>query len=180
MAPSFFSKRLALAFGLLVLTSPSLSAADNAHPAFHRGLLLDFQHMYGVDGPFIGDANAIGGIEGDELPWDVGLAQGRLDANGNLLLHVRGVVFKNDPSVPPDLRGINDETEFRAAVVCLTEQGTGVAQQAVFTMGFPATRSGDATIRAHLTLPNPCVAPIVLVLAGSEEKWFAVNGFEAE
>jgi hypothetical protein len=29
-------------------------------------------------------------------------------------------------------------------------------------------------------LTNPCIAPIVFILAGSEDKWFAVNGFESE
>jgi len=35
-------------------------------------------------------------------------------------------------------------------------------------------------IDAHVTLPDPCVASAVFVLAGSEEKWFAVTGFETE
>lgn len=39
---------------------------------------------------------------------------------------------------------------------------------------------GDSSIRATVNLPNPCVAPIIMVLAGSEDKWFAVTGFEAE
>jgi len=43
-------------------------------------------------------------------------------------------------------------------------------------------RPGPAThyIKAKIDLPNPCVAPIITVLAGSEDKWFAVTGFEAE
>jgi hypothetical protein len=135
--------------------------------------------MYGVDGPFLQDGTPIGGIPGDEQPWEVKSAIGRLGANGDLLLRVRGVVFANDPSVPPELRGINDEAQFRAAVVCMTEENGQAAQRAVFTQGFPATRTGDSLIHAHLTLPSPCIAPIVLVLAGSEDKWFAVNGFEA-
>jgi hypothetical protein len=48
------------------------------------------------------------------------------------------------------------------------------------TEGFPATPTGDSVIHADIELPNPCVAPIVMVLAGSENKWFAVTGFEAE
>jgi hypothetical protein len=35
---------------------------------------------------------------------------------------------------------------------------------------------GDSTIDTMVTLPNPCVAPIVFVVAGSEDKWFAVTG----
>jgi hypothetical protein len=31
-----------------------------------------------------------------------------------------------------------------------------------------------------VTLPNPCVAPVVFILAGSEDKWFAVTGFESK
>jgi len=39
----------------------------------------------------------------------------------------------------------------------------------VFTAGFPATvTGGDSDIDAIITLPNPCVAPIVFVIAGSE------------
>jgi hypothetical protein len=144
-----------------------------------RGVLLAFQHMYGVDAPFLEGGPTIGGIPGDEQPGEVRSAIGRLGADGALLLRVRGVVFANDPSVPPDLRGINDETQFRAAVVCTTEENGQATQRAVFTSGFPATRSGDSLIHARLTLPSPCIAPIVLVLAGSEDKWFAIDGFEA-
>ena len=50
----------------------------------------------------------------------------------------------------------------------------------VETAGFPATPTGNSFIHAKVALPNPCVAPIVMVLAGSEEKWFSLTGFEAE
>jgi hypothetical protein len=93
---------------------------------------------------------------------------------------VRGLVFKNDPSVPPELRGQNDEDEFRALASCLTEEGDAVVTKNVITAGFPATTNGDSFIKATIELPNPCVAPIIMVLAGSEDKWFAVTGFEAE
>src|SRR5262249_40968097 len=49
----------------------------------------------------------------------------------------------------------------------------------VTTAGFPASASGDSDIDAQLALPSPCVAPVVFILAGSEDKWFAVTGFEA-
>jgi hypothetical protein len=55
-----------------------------------------------------------------------------------------------------------------------------VVTKNVVTQGFPATVEGDSVIKAQIELPNPCVAPIVMVLAGLEEKWFAVTGFEAE
>ncbi|HXZ85637.1 MAG TPA: hypothetical protein VEI82_09125, partial [Myxococcota bacterium] len=34
-------------------------------------LLLAFGSMYGVDGPFVGDANPIRDVIGDETPWTV-------------------------------------------------------------------------------------------------------------
>jgi hypothetical protein len=157
--------------------------SDKHHGKGHheRGnTLLQFQHMYGVDGPFVGDANPIRGVPGDELPWTIALARGRLDTDGHLSLIVRGLVFTNDEVVPPELRGTNDETQFRALVSCLSEEGTSVVERNVVSDPFPATPQGDSRIDAHLVLPNPCVAPIVMVLAGSEDKWFAVDGNETQ
>ena len=142
--------------------------------------LLQFRTMFGVDGAFVGDTNPVDDIPGDELPWEIASARGQLDTEGDLFLAVRGIVFKDDPSVPPALRGINDETEFRAAVSCLTDQGGQVVRSNVITGGFPANKHGDSVIDAHVTLPDPCIAPAVFVLAGSENKWFAVTGFETE
>jgi hypothetical protein len=154
--------------------------AQDAHDARDSKTLAAFNTMYGVDGPFVGEAFPIRDIPGDELPWTVREARGRLDSDGHLTIQVRGLVFTDDPEVPPDLRGKNDEAQFRGAVSCLTEEGDAVVTKNVITQGFAATSSGNSTIRATVTLPNPCVAPIIMVLAGSEDKWFAVAGFEAE
>jgi len=137
--------------------------------------------MYGVDGPFVGDANPIRGVVGDELPWEVASARGRLDTDGHLRIHVRGLVFTHDPEVPPDKQGINDEEDFRALVSCLSEDESqsAITTVNVTTEGFPATPTGDSDIDAMVALPSPCVAPIVFVLSGSEDKWFAVVGFES-
>jgi hypothetical protein len=168
--------RTAVIVGFLVV----LAIATDV-PAKHEShTLLAFATMYGVDGPFIGETNAIRGVIGDELPWEITVGKGSLKTNGHLKVKVRGLVFKDAPGVPADKIGINDEAEFRALVSCLTEQGTLVVTANVTTGGFPATKSGNADIDAMVTLPNPCVAPIVFVLSGSEDKWFSVAGFEAE
>jgi hypothetical protein len=136
--------------------------------------------MYGVDGPFVGEENPIRGVIGDELPWEIAqFIRGNLNTAGRLKIAVRGLVFKDDPSVPPELIGKNDETEFRGLVSCLTEKKNRVVTKNVITEGFPATVDGNSFINAKIELPNPCVAPIIMVLAGSENKWFAVTGFEA-
>jgi len=141
--------------------------------------LLAFHSMYGVDGPFVGNTFPLRGFPGDELPWTIASAVGRLDTDGHLTIQVRGLVFTDDEVVPPDLRGINDEPTFRAAVSCTTEEGDSVVRRNVVTQPFPATRTGNSKILATVELPNPCVAPTILILAGSEDKWFAVVGFEA-
>jgi hypothetical protein len=146
--------------------------------------VLNFTSMVGVDDAFI-DNTVVRGVMGDELPWDVGTVDGSLTTDGHLHLAVTGIVFSNDPRVPVNLRGINDEEEFRAVVSCLTNgprpgghgRGHGLVEtRNIFTDGFPATRTGDSTIDTMVTLPNPCVAPIVFVMSGSENKWFAVTG----
>src|SRR5207248_9006432 len=115
---------LAIAFlflaGLFTFMAPS-EAGGFGIP--HAKTILAFRTMYGVDGPFVGKANPIRGVIGDELPWEIRKAVGKLDTNGRLKILVRGLVFKDDPSVPMNLRGKNDEAEFRGLVSCLTEEG---------------------------------------------------------
>ncbi|MBC7537656.1 MAG: hypothetical protein H7281_02450 [Bacteriovorax sp.] len=48
------------------------------------------------------------------------------------------------------------------------------------TNGFPATTTVNSEMKTKITLPESCVAPVVFVMAGSEEKWFSVTGAEME
>ncbi len=148
-----------------------------AHAAQPGTVILSFGTMYGVDGPFI-DSTFIRGVRGDELPWIVGSARGSLTTDGHLRLGVRGIVFANDASVPANLRGINDESQFRGLVSCLIENGKKIGTVNITTVGFPATQSGDSDIDTFVALPGQCVAPIIFVMSGSEDKWFAVTGAE--
>lgn len=165
-----------------VIGSAALAAAPPApdHGRAQAHMLLVFHSMYGVDGPFVGNAFPLRGIPGDELPWTIASANGWLDTDGHLTLQVKGLVFTDDEEVPPNLRGTNDEPTFRAAISCISESGDRVVRRNVLTDPFPATPDGDARERTTVELPNPCVAPTLLVLAGSEDKWFAVVGFENE
>jgi hypothetical protein len=160
-----------------------LMIPNGAHAKKDRNrVVLDFATMYGVDEAFVGEENPIRGIVGDELPWTIaGGVHGRLTNRGHLRIRVRGLVFTDDTEVPPEKRGTNDETEFRAVVSCLAEDQTGhVVTTNMTTAGFPATPSGNSDIDVDLQLPAECVAPIVFVIAGSEDKWFAVTGFSSE
>ena len=60
----------------------------------------------------------------------------------------------------------------------VVENGKKIGTVNITTAGFPATRSGDSDIDAFVTLPEQCVAPIIFVMSGSEDKWFAVTGGE--
>lgn len=140
--------------------------------------IVSFETMYGVDEAFV-KHNQIRGVRGDELPWDVGSAVGSLTVGGHLTISVRGIVFSNDPEVPVNLRGTNDETQFRALVSCLMSDHKGnVVTINITTQGFAATPTGDSDIDAMVSLPSDCVAPIIFILSGSEDKWFAVMGAE--
>lgn len=169
---------LLLAFASAGVCADSTDQDQSGHG---RKTILSFRTMYGVDGPFVGDANPVRDVIGDELPWTIaGFVRGDLDNRGHLTIFVRGLVFADDPLVPPELVGTNDEPEFRGLVSCLTEVGDAVETQNVVTDGFPADVHGNSFIHATIELPNPCVAPIVMILAGSEDKWFAMTGFESE
>src|SRR5207244_3141239 len=128
-------------------------------PAGTPRTIVAFHSMYGVDGPFVGATNAIRGVAGDDLPWEVAhFASGSVTTGGHVKVVVRGLVFKDEDEVPADLRGINDEPNFRAVVSCLTESGDAVATANVATGPFKATASGNADIDDVVELPNPCVA----------------------
>jgi hypothetical protein len=128
--------------------------------------------MVGVDGPFLGSANPIRGVNGGGAPWVLDLAHGKLKANGDLDILVKGLVI---PGVG------NPVNPFRAIVSCLTVDEFGdVAEQNIITdpedtqmIGDPG--NGDARIRAKINLPDPCVAPIIFVTSPGGS-WFASTG----
>lgn len=142
--------------------------------------LLSFDAMYGVEGTFLEGGRRIRGIPGDALPWELRSAKGTLRTDGHLTLEVRGLVFPDEGDVPTELRGKNDDPFFRAAVSCLAEdEETGQVRTVnVISPTFAATEAGDSTIDAMLDLPEECIAPVVLVLAGSEMKSYAIGGAE--
>lgn len=165
---------------LVLACLTALQQVAVADPPVEPRTIVSFRTMYGVDGPFLGASNAIRGVPGDDLPWEVRLAIGSLNTNGHLKILVRGLVFKDEESVPEEKRGINDEPNFRGVVSCLTEADDAVPTVNVATRVFRATATGNANIEETIELPNPCVAPVVFVTGEDPDKWFAVTGFEKE
>jgi len=174
----------ALAIAALALTagfarSPVASASGvstERHVMADRDVLA-FQSVFGNHAPFIGSAGSVRGVAAAGLPWMIHSVRGDLDLNGELTIDVDGLVLANDPSVPPSLRGTNPVPFFAAIVSCTTAANGVIATDNVTTSDFAATMpGGNAHIVQRLTLPQPCVAPIVLVTAPGGSAWFAVTG----
>jgi hypothetical protein len=151
------------------LVFPTISTGSEAND------ILEFDVMAAVSEPFTGASNPIRGINGGGLPWEIDEGEGELRENGQLKVEVEGLVLARRAPVPEALRGTNPVADFKAIVSCLTSSG-GVAQTVnISTNTVPATPDGDARIKAKVSLPKPCFAPIVFVTSAGGS-WFAVTG----
>ncbi len=157
-----------------VLILVAVLYAGQASPAAaDEQTILEFNTMVGVPPTFTGAQNPIRGINGGGLPWMLTEASGALTSGGRLELEVQGLVLAAGANA-----GKNPIAFFRATVSCLT---TGGAISNVTTGLFPATTGsaltggGDAQVEATLSLPTPCIAPIVFVTSPTGA-WFAATG----
>ena len=134
--------------------------------------------MTPVTGPYVGATNPIRGVVGGGLPWILKSGSGELRSDGRLFVEVRGLVLAKQSPVPPALQGTNPFTDFRALVSCQTI-GTGNTATVtnVSTGNFTADAHGDSVIRTRISLPHPCIAPIIFVTGPTgTDAWFAVTG----
>ena len=150
---------------LLAIQASAVSADDPK--------ILEFDTMVGVPSALTGTQAPIRGVNGGGLPWTLTAARGELSAGGRLEIRVDGLVL-----AAGDNAGNNPIANFRGLVSCLAADGS---IQNVATDPFPATTGpasaggGDATIEATLSLPDPCIAPIVFVTSPTRA-WFASTG----
>lgn len=153
---------------------PGVAISDDSSSA----LIMKFDTLTPVAGPYATSANTVRGIAGGGLPWTLKVGSGSLSRDGHLLVRIRGLVLANHPSVPASLRGTNPFPAFRVVVSCLSIGVDGTASIAnVSTGDFEANSCGNSDIDARVSLPEPCIAPIVLVTGpGGAESWFAVTG----
>lgn len=129
--------------------------------------VLKFDTMAPVVAPYTGPTNAIRGVPGGGVPWQIDSASGRLRADGRLHVEVEGLVIV--------ATGVNPVATFKAIVSCQSSEAGAPTTVNVSTDPVPATTSGDAEIDAKVALPSPCFAPIVFVTSGGGN-WFAVTG----
>ena len=166
--------RKAVAMVLAVLAAGALAVQATAADAGKQ--VLKFETMVGVVEPFTGAANAIRGVPGGGLPWELDRAHGKLRSDGRLDVRVEGLVLARRAPVPANLQGTNPIPQFRGLVSCLTVADDGSARTVnVQTDPVNASADGDARIRAQVALPDPCIAPIVFVTSPTGA-WFAATG----
>lgn len=140
------------------------------------GTIVKFDTMTTVTGPYVGTASPIRTVPGGGLPWIITAGTGSLKSDGHLLVHVRGLVLADRSPVPAALQGTNPVPDFEAIVSCQSIGADGTATIAnVSTEQFPASTAGNANIDARVSLPHPCIAPVVFV-ASPGGAWFAATG----
>jgi hypothetical protein len=167
---------LLAALGMAVIGLVPVVAANSSASA-DPGLILKFDVMTPVTGPYVGPSNPIRMVPGGGLPWIITAGNGSLRRDGHVLIHVRGLVLADQAPVPPQLQGTNPIHDFKAIVSCQTIGAGGTATITnVSTGDFPASTAGNADINAMVMLPQPCIAPIVFVFGAPNVGWFAATG----
>jgi len=137
--------------------------------------VIDAKVLAPVSEPYTGAANAIRGIPGGGLPWEIDSGSADLRASGRLHVEVEGLVLARRAPVPPERQGTNPIAQFKAIVSCLTTSEGAAATANVSTPLVPATPAGDAELETTVALPSPCFAPIVFVTSPTGA-WFATTG----
>ena len=165
---------LLAALGMAVIGLVPVVAANSSAGA-DPGLILKFNVMTPVTGPYTGNSNPIRTVPGGGLPWIITAGTGSLTRDGHVLIHVRGLVLADQPPVPAALQGTNPIPNFKAIVSCQTITGNMATVTNVMTRQFRASPQGNSDIRARVKLPEPCIAPIVFV-ASPAGAWFAATG----
>lgn len=161
----------ALAAVLLAVSMvPEMGTASNQNQK-----VLEFDVMATVVEPFTDPVNAIRGVPGGGLPWEIDDAEGSLSDNGKLKVEVEGLVLARRAPVPAELQGTNPIPSFKAIVSCQTVSDGVAAIVNVETDLAPATSTGDAKIKDFVALPSTCIAPIVFVTSPTGA-WFAATG----
>ena len=149
----------------------SVSTASAKEPK-----ILEFDTMVGVPAGLTGaqSQGPLRGISGGGIPWTLSSARGELSVSGHLEIEVQGLVLAAGSNA-----GSNPAAVFRALVSCVKSDGTF---DNILTGPFPATTGaasaggGNAKIETNVSLPEPCIAPIIFV-TNNGGSWFAATGF---
>jgi len=137
--------------------------------------VLDAKVLAPVIEPYTNPANAIRGVNGGGLPWELDSGSADLRADGRLHVEVEGLVLARRAPVPSNLQGTMPFSQLKAIVSCLTSSSGVATTDNVSTALFEVTPTGDGELDTQVALPSPCFAPIVFVTAPTGA-WFAITG----
>jgi hypothetical protein len=137
--------------------------------------ILEAQTMVGVPAGLTGaqSLTPLRGVPGGGIAWTLASGNAELSATGHLEIKVTGLVLTAGANA-----GSNPIAAFRGLVSCVNADGTFTN---VATDPFPATTGaasaggGNSKIEATISLPSPCIAPIVFVTSAGGS-WFAATG----
>jgi hypothetical protein len=136
--------------------------------------ILQFEVMTPVVAPYTGATNPLRGLNGGGVPWVIHSGRGWLTAGGHVKIDIQGLVLAAS--------GSNPIASFKGVVSCQTVTDGLATVANVSTDAFTATTGlataggGDAEIDAQVSLPHPCIAPIIFVTSVGSS-WFASTGF---
>ncbi len=123
----------------------------------------------------LSNGTAIGGVNSCGKIWKLKSGKAELKKGGKLEVEVKGLVL-NDASVG-QFNGTPDGVDaVAAAVICQGPSGAAVAAQ---LDPVPLSKTGDAKIKGTVSLPNGCVAPVIVLRERYEGKiggWLAGTG----
>jgi hypothetical protein len=158
-----------LVAGVLVATAVFATAAaadhghgDNGKGGSHRhGKLLETKLV----GSILSDP-PIHGVTRGGLPW-VGTGTASLDRRGRFEVRIRGLVI-------PSMGNPGPVTSLTFSLYCAPD-----SSGAAFTTGSAQLSSkGNARLREHVTVPQRCLAPVVLAHPnGGATAYIAASGF---
>jgi hypothetical protein len=134
---------LSLLSGSVAAAASSGSSGHQMQGNHHHGRLLKAP----IQGSLVTDPVLFGAKPGG-APWVISRGEAKLDTSGRLEVDVRGLIIPTT--------GVNPVPSLAASVVC---NGAVIAT----TASVPFSSTGDARIKATVTLPGRCLAPAVLL-----------------
>ena len=159
--------RLAVVLGLMavVLVGAGTVAAKPGGPGGPGGpghgpkKILDTR-LVGLAVP----GTVVVGVTGAGHAWALKDGKATLSSDGRVDLHVHGLVLTPE--------GTNPVANGRVVVSCNGGGAGNVVQSGLVPLSVP---KGDAHFNGWLTLPSPCLAPVIFFTSPGGA-WFAVSG----